>query len=433
MYPTTIGLITVAAMFLLLVTGMNIAVVLLVVGFTGFALSIGFSGAIDFFVRGAPAIIASYALSAIPLFLFMGAVLVESGYASGFYKTALEWVGHIRGGLAMASVAACGIFGAACGSSVATAAAVGSVAIPEMMKYKYSPSLAVGAVAGGGTVGNMIPPSVAFVIFGIITEQPIGQLLIAGLLPGISLVIVYMLTVRVWVMVNRDSAPASYKATWRGRMTSLQALWPALVLFFSVMGSIYLGVATPTEASGIGALSAVALCFITGRIDWTKLKRAMWTAVVTTSVIGFLVMASMLFSRYLNFSGAAQEVTDGIVNIASTPWLFFLLNLILYVILGCFLEGTAMMLITVPLLFPVALNLGFSPIWYGVFMVLMTEIGLITPPVGLNVFVLGSLLPEHKLGVIFKGALPFVFVAMIMAVVFFIFPEIALFLPGRMK
>ena len=429
MDPATVGIYMVVLMFFLIGVGLYLGIVLLTIAITGFVVTIGLSGTYEFFSRAPLSVVTNYTLTCVPMFLLMGQLLAESGYSKGFYEAAIEWTGRIRGGLAIASVAACAVFASACGSSVATAAAVGSVAVPEMRRYGYSPALSTGAVAAGGTIGNMIPPSLSLVLFGLISETSIAKLLMAGLLPGICLAIVYSLTAYVWVLIKPGDAPGVYKGSWAGRLSSIGKLLPAFVLFVVVMGSIYAGVATPTESSALGAVVAAIMGVATGRLNLAKIRKALGTTVRINCVVGLLFLGSMMFSRYLSYCGTAEEISVQVVSICSTPILFVLVIVPLFLVLGCFLEGTAIVLLIVPLLLPTATMLGVNLVWFGVFVNLLIEIGLITPPVGLNVFVIGSVVPDVKLGIIFKGCLPFVLIAMIMAFVFFMFPQIVLVLP----
>ncbi|BFM49842.1 TRAP transporter large permease [Marinomonas sp. THO17] len=370
----------------------------------------------------------SYGLSVVPLFLVMGNIITETGFSKGLYRAANAFLGHFRGGLALATVVSCGAFSAVCGSSMATAATMSKVAMPSMREYKYSDSLAAGSIAAGGTLGILIPPSVILVIYGLMTETDIGKLFIAGLLPGMLGIVLYMLAVYCTVNLKPEVGPAGPRASRKERLTSLKGVWPINLIFIIVMGGIYLGVFTPTEAAGIGASGALIVALLTGKMNLKILNRSLSNAARTTATLFFLVIGAVIFSNFINLTGMPILLKEWVLAQGFSPFLVILLIIAFYVLLGCVLESMSMILLTVPVLYPVVEALGFDLIWFGILVVVVTEISLITPPVGMNVFVLRGMIPDIKLATIFKGVTPFWIADIVRLILIATIPAISLLL-----
>jgi|TARA_B100000315_G_scaffold221902_1_gene225599 tripartite ATP-independent transporter DctM subunit len=412
------------------------------VGFFGIVLAVGWpqGEALDF-ARGFDAawayasfepytLIANFPIVAVPLFLLMGYIAFHAGFTRDIYYTARVWLSHLHGGLAIASVAGCAMFAAVSGSSIATAAAMGRLAVPEMLRYKYNPGLAAGVVAASGTLGSLIPPSILMILYGIFTEESIGRLLMAGLIPGVLSALIYMAMIWVRAMINPEIAPRAETATWTERAVSLKGTWSIIALFVIVMGGIYSGFVTPTEAAAVGAFGAWVLGFLARRLDKTKCLDALRETTKQTANIFALVLGAKLLVAFLALTGVAVELTVWAANPDISPiWILFSISVV-YIILGTFMDPVGMMLLTLPVVTPIIAALGYDLIWFGVIMIKFLEIGLITPPVGLNVYILkGALGNTVPLETIFKGIFWFLIMDVVTLAILITFPEISLWLP----
>lgn len=375
----------------------------------------------------------SYSLSVVPLFILMGNFITEAGLSSQLYRASNAFLGHFKGGLALATVVSCGAFSAVCGSSMATAATMSRVAMPSMRKYKYSDGLASGSIAAGGTLGILIPPSVILVVYGMITETDIGLLFIAGLLPGLIGIIFYMAAVSVTVYLKPEAGPAGERSGWAERMVAFRDVWTICLLFFVVMGGIYSGVFTPTEAAGIGASGAFLIALFRRRLTFKRLVETLVSTVRTTAMLFFLVIGAVLFSNFINLAGLPDSLSDAVLGMELSPVWVIIAIIGIYVLLGCVLESMSMILLTVPVFYPLVQAMGFDLIWFGILVVVVTEISLITPPVGLNVFVLKSVLPDVRLSTIFKGVTPFWIADIVRLLLIATVPAISLILPGMVR
>jgi len=371
----------------------------------------------------------------------MGNFVRQAGLSDELYTASYAFLGHHRGGLAMATVVACGGFSAVCGSSLATAATMSKVAMPPMRRFGYADSLAAGSIAAGGTLGILIPPSVILVIYGIMTESDIGQLFIAGILPGVLGILLYLVAVWATVTLNPAAGPPGERFEWPARWRALRDVWGVLVLFTLVIGGIYGGVFTPTEAGGIGASGAFLFALLRGRLGMRNLGMILIESVRTTAMIFTILIGALIFSNYINIAGMPTLLGEMVVSYGLPPLLVVLLIMMIYVVLGCVLESLSMILLTVPVFYPVVLGLDFGTlldpdmvlIWFGIVIVVVTEISLITPPVGLNVFVLNGMLPDVSLTTIFRGVTPFWLVDIVRLVLLIFFPTISLWLPSLMN
>ncbi|HRP76057.1 MAG TPA: TRAP transporter large permease [Rhodocyclaceae bacterium] len=424
----TEALIGFAAMLALALARMPIAFAMGLVGVVGFAWKVSWPAA--FALAGSVTYETglSYGLSIIPLFILMGNLVTRAGLSEELYTASYAFLGHRRGGLAMSTVVACGGFSAICGSSIATAATMAKVAIPPMRRFGYSDSLASGSVAAGGTLGILIPPSIILVIYGILTGQNIGKLFIAGILPGMLAILCYLGAVSATVYFDPKSGPPGERMAWPGRLRALRNVWGVLVLFVLVLGGIYGGVFTPTEAAGIGAGGAFVFAVMRKGWSWRLYREILVDSATTTAMIFSILIGALLFANFVNMTTMPTELIEFTDRFAATPLLVIVAICLIYVLLGCVLESMSMMLLTVPLFYPVVAHLGFDLIWFGIIVVVAIEISLITPPVGLNVFVLRSVLPDISTRTIFRGVLPFVAADVIRLSILVLFPVITLYL-----
>ena len=375
----------------------------------------------------------AYVLSVIPLFVLMGNLVARAGMAQELYKAANSFVGHRRGGLAMASIIASGGFGAICGSSIATAATMARVAYPEMRKHGYKESLATGAIASGGTLGILIPPSTIMVIYGIMTETNIGELFIAGILPGILAITLLCLAVVAVAWRDPAAGPPAQRHTWNERLAALRSIWGVALLFIIVIGGIYGGWFTATEGAGIGAAGAFIFALIRGTLTPRLLGEILLESARTTAMLFTILIAAMVFSNFINFTSMPAELRDFVLQFKSDPIMVIAMMMAVYVVLGLAMEELSMVLLTLPVFFPIVISLGFDPVWFGVLIVTIVEIGLISPPVGMNLFVINTLLKDVRLGSIFAGVSPFVVADVIRLAILIAFPAISLWMPSLMR
>ncbi len=427
-----IGILGILVLFLFLAMRMYIGMAMMLIGFVGSGLLIGWASAANLLSILPMDESKSYNLSVIPLFILMGQFAFISGISTDIYKTVYSWMGHLKGGLAMATVLACAFFSAVSGSSLATGVTMGTVAIPEMLKYKYDPRLACGCVAAGGTLGILIPPSIGFVIYGILTEQSIGKLLMAGLLPGIVLSALFILAVILQCAYSPAMGPRGPRTSWPDKFKSLSGTWGMLALFLLVIGGIYTGVFTPTEAAGIGAFGALMILAIKKRLTRAAFMACLSETGKMTAFIFLIIIGASVFSAFLALTGLPMALSTTVAGLAVNRYVILVALIVVYMILGCVMEVYSIMILTLPIIFPIIETLQFDPIWFGVIMVILLEIGLITPPIGLNVFVLKGCAPDIPIETMFKGIWPFLIAAMIQVVLLIVFPDIALFIPNRM-
>ncbi|MGQ7246350.1 TRAP transporter large permease [Halomonas sp. V046] len=370
-----------------------------------------------------------YGLSVIPLFILMGNFVSRAGLSDALFRASNGFLGHRKGGQAMATIVACGGFSAICGSSLATAATMGRVAMPQMRKYGYKDSLASASIAAGGTLGILIPPSVMLVIYGILTETSIRELFAAGFIPGMLGIVLYLVAVK-WVMWrDPEAGPAGERVPWSERIDALKSVGSTLALFVLVIGGIYLGVFTPTEAAGIGAMGAFVIALMRRALSFKLLMEVLMDSARTTAMLFAVVLTALIFANFINRAGLPSDLLGFVNGLEMAPFLVILVILAIYVLLGCVFESMSMLLLTVPVFFPVVAGLGFDLVWFGILVVIVIEISLITPPVGMNVFVLRAVLPDLATGTIFRGVTPFWVAGMVRALLVLVFPGIVLFLP----
>ena len=403
----TEALVGLAALLILAFLRIPIAFVMIVVGLAGLAWVNSPVAALYNLGQTAFDAAINYELSVVPLFVLMGNFVARARLAGELYDASNAFLGHRKGGLAMATVVACGGFSAICGSSLATAATMSKVAMPSMRRYGYDDRLAAGSIAAGGTLGILIPPSVLLVIYGILTQQSIGKLFAAGILPGLLGVLFYLAAVRYVTWRRPEMGPAGERQDWPARLRALRNVWGVLLLFALVMGGIYGGIFSPTEAAGIGAAGAFFFALLRGALTWRILGEILMESVATTAMLFTVLIGALMFANFINFTDFPPALLGFAQQFSDTPWLVMLAILVIYLLLGMVFESLSMILLTVPIFFPLVVSLGYDPIWFGIVVVVVTEISLITPPVGLNVFVLKGVLPDVRTSTIFRGVTPF--------------------------
>lgn len=429
----SIALTGLACLLLLSFLRVPVAFSMVIVGTAGMAHILGPDGALANVGQTAFDAAINYELSVVPLFVLMGNFVARARLAEELYSASNAFLGHRRGGLAMATVVACGGFSAICGSSLATAATMAKVAIPSMRRFHYHDTLATGSIAAGGTLGILIPPSVLLVIYGILTQTNIGKLFAAGVLPGLVAIGFYLLAVRSVVFFRPEAGPVADRQDWAARWQAISRVWGVLLLFAIVMGGIYGGVFSPTEAAGIGAFGAFVFALARRALNWRTLYEVLLESAATTAMLFAVLIGALLFANFINLT----DFPDALLQIAGqyreTPWLVIAAILLIYVLLGCVFESLSMILLTVPIFFPLVTSLGYDPIWFGIVVVVVVEISLITPPVGLNVFVLRGVLPDVSTSTIFKGVTPFWIADLFRLAIIVGFPMLSLWLPGFVR
>jgi len=433
MSPPLVGAIGLIVLFMLMAARIPVGVSFLLVGCIGTGVLAEWDVALAALARIPYTWASAYVFSCVPLFILMGMMFSKSGIAADLYRTAYYWLGRLPGGLVLASIAGCGGFAAVSGSSTAGAAAMGTICYPEMRKYNYNKSLAAGAIAAGGTLGIMIPPSLGFIIYGIITEQSIGKLFIAGIIPGILELTFFLLAVIIMVKIKPSLAPASeFEITWKEKLASLANVWPVLVVFVLILGGIYLGVFTPIEAGGMGAAASIILTIVMGRFTWKSFIEACLATIHITAMIFLLFMGAMVFNVFMTLSNLPQAISSMLSNVGSGDMLVIII-LAIFFPLGCFLDVTSMIILTMPLFLPGLVAANVDLIWFGVLAVLSAEIALLTPPIGMNVFVVQGVVRDVPLEKVFLGVIPFLIANFILLIILYLAPEVCLFLPKLMK
>jgi len=429
MYEALLGF---AGMFLMMFLRVPIAFAMGAVGFVGVGLIRSWPAAIST-TASEVVDIAAYTLSVVPLFVLMGNFVTRAGMSRELYRAAYAFIGHWRGGLAMSTIAACAGFGAICGSSLATAATMARVAMPEMRRFKYHDSFAAGSIAAGGTLGILIPPSVIMVIYGIMTTTSIGALFAAGFIPGLLALVLYLTAAGIVTTRNPQLGPRGERSSWSQRLDALRDVWAVLVLFLIVIGGMYGGWFTPPEAAGMGAFGGFLFALARRTLSLAILREILVESARTTAMLFTIVIGASIFSNFVNFTTMPTDLQTFVVQFNMAPIMVIIVICLIYVVLGCAMESLSMLLLTVPIFFPLVQSLGFDPVWFGILIVCVIEISLITPPVGMNVFVLSSVLPDVSTGQIWKGVTPFVIADVVRLAILIAFPIITLFLPRLLQ
>ncbi|MDZ4076391.1 MAG: TRAP transporter permease [Hylemonella sp.] len=419
-------------LFVLMLLRVPVGMAMGLVGVTGYGYIVGMDPALKMVGQTTMRTVTDQNFAVIPMFMLMGAFVSISGVSRELFRAANAFMGHLRGGLGVATVLACGGFAAICGSSVATAATFSKVAYPEMRHYNYPKSFATGVIAAGGTLGIMIPPSTVLAVYAILTQQDIGKLFMAGVLPGLLAIAMYILTISLIVMARPGFLPAGERKSWSERLASLKDVWAPLALFVFVIGGLYGGLFTPSEAGGMGAAGAFILGVVRRRLNLAQIREALLEATRTSAAVFTVLIGALLFGYFLTITQTPQKVTEFLTDLGLSRYALLAIIMGMYLVLGCLMDAMAMIILTVPIIYPLIVQLGFDPIWFGVIIVMTVELGLIHPPVGMNVFVIKSVVQDVTFTQIFRGVLPFIGTDLIRLVILIAFPAIALWLPGRM-
>ena len=430
MSPVTIGIIGIGVLLVAFIIRMPLAFAMALVGFLGFAYLTTPEAGFSILSRDIFEQFSSYPLSAIPLFILMGSYAYASGISSKLYRTAYTWIGQLRGGLTMATVIACSGFAAICGSSTATAATMGKIALPEMKKYNYADTLATGSVAAAGSLGILIPPSTIFIIYGIMTEQSIGRLFIAGVLPGILLSLLFILTVAFICLRNPAAGPPGVHTSWREKFASITGVIDTIILFCGTIGGLFLGFFTPTQAGAVGAAGAILIGLVRRQLTRQGFLEASKDALRTACMVICIITGAIIFGKFMAVSTLTFAVANWVGGLPISPLATMGLIIAIYFVGGCFMDSMALIVLTLPVIFPIVVRLGLDPIWFGVIIVLVAEMGVITPPVGTNVFVIKGVAGDIPLETIFKGIFPFLVALLVCAAIIVAFPKISTFLPS---
>ena len=432
MSTNVVALIGFISLFGLMLLRVPVGMAMGLVGVGGFAYLSGSGPALKMVGQTSMRTVTDWNFAVVPLFLLMGSFATTSGMSRELFRAANGFLGHLRGGLGIATIAACGGFAAICGSSVATAATFSRVAYPEMRRYGYPQSFATGVIAAGGTLGIMIPPSTVFAVYGLITQQDIGKLFIAGIIPGIIAILMYMATITIIGYARPGYLPAGIRASWGERLEGMRNVWATLLLFAFVIGGIYGGLFTATEAAGMGAAGAFLIGIARRRLSGPDILRSLLEATRTTAAVCTVLIGAILVGYVLTITQTPQKVTEFMTGLGIGRYGVLALIMIMYLVLGCLMDALAMIILTVPIVFPVIVALGFDPIWFGVIIVMTVELGLIHPPVGMNIFVIKSVVEDVKISTIFYGVLPFIITDILRLILLIAFPILALWLPSKM-
>jgi len=437
MSPTLIGILGILIMILMFLTRMPVAFVMATVGFVGFSVMISTDAGLVLLSRNIYETFDSYDLTTIPLFILMGQLGFNSGISKRLYDAGYKFLGSIRGGLAMATVSACTAFGAVCGSSPATAATMATVGLPEMKRYNYDDELATGSVASGGGIGMIMPPSVVLIIYGILTEQSIGALFVAGIFPALLVTLLFIICIYIRCRISPEQGPRGEHFSWPEKLKSLLGLSETLIIFVLVIGGIFIGLFTPTEAAAIGAFGVLLIGVIRRQITWKGFVKSLMETLRTSCMVLMLIAGAVIFGKFLAVTRIPFEIAGWVSGLAISPVLVLAVILVIYFFGGCFMDALAFVTLTVPIFFPVVMELGYDPVWFGIIIVMVTEMGVITPPVGINVYVVygvaKNVLDEGvALEKIFKGIFPFLIAVIIGVLIMIIFPQIIMYLPNLM-
>jgi C4-dicarboxylate transporter DctM subunit len=427
-----VAIIGFVVLFVLMLLRVPVGMAMGLVGVVGYSYIAGTGPALKLIGQTSMRTVTDYTFGVIPMFMLMGAFVSVSGVSRELFRAANAFIGHLRGGLGVATVLACGGFAAICGSSVATAATFSAVAYPEMRRFGYPQSFATGVIAAGGTLGAMLPPSTVLAVYAILTQQDIGKLFMAGIVPGLLAMSMYVITIMLIVYFRPDWLPAGERKSFRERVSGLKDVWAPLVLFLFVIGGLYGGFFTPTEAGGVGASGAFLLGVLRGKLDRAGIREALLSATRTSAAVFTVLIGALLFGYFLTITQTPQKLTEFLTSLGVGRYGVLAMIMLMYLVLGCLMDAMAMIILTVPIIYPVILQLGFDPIWFGIIIVMTVELGLIHPPVGMNVFVIKSVVKDVSFMTIFKGVIPFVITDILRLIILIAFPIIALWLPNQL-
>ena len=432
MSPETIGILGLLGMFLLMILGMPISFSMIVSGFVGIMAIIGYLPASSYLAQIPFNYVANYTFSVLPLFVLMGNLAYHSGLTEAAYSTARKWIGNWPGGLAIATIGGCAGFAATCGSSMACALGMTKVAYPELKDQGYDPRISLGGIAAGGTLGILIPPSTGFIIYGIYSEQSIGRLFLAGIAPGLILTALFIMAVLIRIHFNPSLAPRAPKNTWKEKMDSIKNIWGIALLIVLIMGGIWAGIFTATEASGIGAFGALVIALVKRRISLRIFIESLKDTSKTTASVFLIIIGAMFMTSFFALSNLPTHLANMVADLAVPPIGVIIAIIITYTILGSIMDTVPMTFLTLPIFIPIVSSLGYDLIWFGVIQVIMCEMGLINPPVGMNVFVISGVVQDVPMSTIFRGVWPFVLAMFVCIVLLVLFPQIALFIPNSL-
>ena len=436
MNPTVVGIVGIAVMVLIFFSRMPVAYVMTLIGFMGFSFMISLKGGLNLLSRNIYEVFSSYGLTTIPLFILMGQLAFNSGISRRLYDTAYKFLGSTRGGLAMATVSACTAFGAVCGSSPATAATMATVGLPEMKRYKYADELSTGSVASGGGLGMIMPPSVVLIVYGVLTEESIGKLFVAGIIPAILVTILFIICIYIRCRFAPEQGPPGETFTWKEKLKSLSGLIDTLAVFGLVMGGLFFGFFTPTEAAAVGAFGVLVVSMLRRQLTWQGFVKSLYETLRTSCMVLLLIAGAVVFGKFLAITRIPFNIAAWIGGFDLPPYAIMGMIVLVYFLGGCFMDALALVMLTIPIFLPVVSSLGYDPIWFGVIIVMVTEMGVITPPVGINVYVVygvaESVIGGVPLESIFKGILPFLLAVIVGLIILVLFPQIILFLPNLM-
>lgn len=433
MSPLEIGILGCLLLFVLLASSMPVAFAMAIVGFVGFAIVVTPQAATAMITTELYETFTSYGLTVIPLFVLMGQVAFHAGISRRLFDAAYHWLGALPGGLAMATVGACTGFGAICGSGPATAATMASVAIPEMKRYKYSPKLSCGTVAAGGSLGMLIPPSVVFIVYAILTEQSIGDLFIAGIVPGLLIALLFCLTIYIQCKRNPNLGPSGEAFSWESKFLSLLGVAETLALFLLVIGGMFGGLFSPTEAAAVGASGSLIIAGFRKKLTIKMLVRSLQETVRTSCMVMIIVTGAVILGRFLAITRIPFELATYLASLPLPGWMVMSMIILFYLVAGSFIDALGLILLTIPIFFPVVMKLGYDPIWFGVIIVVVTQMGVITPPVGVCVYVVNGIERDVSLQTIFRGAMPFLLALIVASALLMMFPGLCTFLPNLLK
>jgi len=434
MSSISIGVVGIGILLLLMVIRMPIAFVFTLVGFAGFAYMVNTSAALNVLAQDFFETFSGYHLTVVPLFILMGQIAFHAGISEKLYQTGYKIFGRVRGGLAIGTIVACALFAACCGSSPASVATMGSVALPEMRRYKYSERLATGCIAAGGSLGILIPPSVILIVYGILTEQSIAKLFIAGIVPGILLTALFIAVIYIVTLINPELGPSGQATTLKEKISAIfTGVGEAIAIFILIVGGLFFGFFTPSEGGAIGVLGMLVIAVAKKKLTWRGFSEALGETLKISTMVFLIIAGATVFSHFLAITRLPFEISDWVAGIELPRILIMSMIILVYLIGGCFMDAMALIILTIPIFFPVSQALGYDPIWFGILIVVVVEMACITPPVGINVYVLKGVAKDIPLETIFRGIVPFLIVEVILVIILICTPKVALFLPGLMK
>ncbi|ACN16571.1 TRAP-type C4-dicarboxylate transport system, large permease component [Desulforapulum autotrophicum HRM2] len=426
---TLVGLLGVVVLLMLFFIRLAVAYSMAVVGFVGYWYLTNFKAAVSLLSRDMFDVFSSYSLALVPLFVFMGFIAYYAGVSAKLYDVANKCIGRVRGGLAMATIAACTAFGAICGSTTATAATMGTIGLPEMRRYNYGNRLATGSVAAGGGIGVLMPPSVVLIIYGILTQLSIGKLFIAGIIPAFLIAGLFIVAIVVYCAIYPDQGPRGDAFPIKERFLALFEIWETAIVFLVVMGGMFFGFFTPTKAGAVGSFALLVIAVVQGKLSWRNFKSAVYDTLKTSAMVIMLVAGATIFGHFLALTRIPMEGANLVATLNWPGWAIISLICLIYLVGGCFIDALALITLTIPIFYPIVSGLGYDLIWFGVIIVLITQMGIITPPVGVNVYIVKGLSPDVPMEEIFIGVIPFLIALIVGTAIMIAFPAIATFLP----